>query len=148
MFVALAAWSWGRWPDVLVDFGRELYVAWRISEGDVLYRDVASFYGPLSPYVNGLWFRLFGVSLRALALLNVAVMAAVTAGLYTLVRRASGGSRWGALAGGIVFLSMFGFAHLDEAGTAGSDHRANVFCPRSQVKRERVLTACPGGDTI
>jgi dolichyl-phosphate-mannose-protein mannosyltransferase len=115
IFVALAAWSWGRWPDVLVDFGRELYVAWRLSEGDVLYRDVASFYGPLSPYVNALWFRLFGVSLRTLALCNMAVMALVAAGLYALVRRA--GSRWGALAGATVFLAMFGFAHLVANGS-------------------------------
>jgi hypothetical protein len=117
VFAALAAWSWGRWPDVLVDFGRELYVAWRLSEGDVLYRDVASFYGPLSPYVNALWFRLFGVGFRTLALCNMAVMAAVTAGVYALVRRAGAGSRWGALAGGTVFLSMFGFAHLVANGS-------------------------------
>ncbi len=117
VFVALAAWSWGRWPDVLVDFGRELYVAWRLSEGDVLYRDVASFYGPLSPYVNALWFRLFGVSLRTLTLCNMAVMAAVGVALYALVRRAAGGSRWGALAGGVVFLSMFGFGHLITNGS-------------------------------
>ena len=117
VFVALAAWSWGRWPDVLVDFGRELYVAWRLSEGDVLYRDVASFYGPLSPYVNALWFRLFGVSLRTLALCNMALMAGVVSGLFALVKRAGGGSRWGALAGGTVFLAMFGFAHLVANGS-------------------------------
>ena len=117
VFAALAAWSWGRWPDVLVDFGRELYVAWRLSEGDVLYRDVASFYGPLSPYVNALWFRLFGVGLRTLVLCNMAVMAGVAAGLYALVARAGAGSRWGALAGGVVFLAMFGFAHLIANGS-------------------------------
>ena len=88
VFAALTAWSWRRWPDVLVDFGRELYVAWRLSEGDVLYRDVASFYGPLSPYVNALWFRVFGPGLVTLAWLNLALAAAVAAGLYALVRRA------------------------------------------------------------
>ena len=112
VFTALAAWSWRRWPDVLVDFGRELYVAWRLAEGDVLYRDVASFYGPLSPYLNALWFRVFGPGLVTLAVLNMAITAAVTAGLYTLVRRAAAGSAWGALAGALVFLSTFAFAHL------------------------------------
>ena len=53
--------SWGAWPDVMVDFGRELYVPWRITLGEVLYRDLEWFNGPLSQYVNALWFRLFGV---------------------------------------------------------------------------------------
>jgi len=32
---AMLRWTWGTWPDVLVDFGRELYVAWRLAEGEV-----------------------------------------------------------------------------------------------------------------
>src|SRR5436190_23730318 len=58
----MLTWSWGSWPDPLIDFGRELYTPWQLSQGKVLYRDVASFYGPLSPYVNVVWFKLFGVS--------------------------------------------------------------------------------------
>ena len=42
---AASVWSVG--PDPLIDFGRELYVPWRITEGDVLYRDVAYFNGPV-----------------------------------------------------------------------------------------------------
>ena len=49
VFAALLWWSWRRWPDPLVDFGRELYVPWRINAGQVLYRDLASLFGPLSP---------------------------------------------------------------------------------------------------
>ena len=48
--LAMLWWTWGRWPDVLVDFGRELYVPWRLASGDVLYRDVAYLNGPLSAY--------------------------------------------------------------------------------------------------
>ena len=112
VFVALAASSWRRWPDVLVDFGRELYVAWRLSEGDVLGRDVISFYGPLSPYVNAAWFRLAGPGLVTLALLNLAIAAAVTAGLYAWLRRAAAGSAWSPLAGALVFVTTFAFGHL------------------------------------
>jgi hypothetical protein len=115
-FAGLAAWSWRRWPDVLVDFGRDLYLAWRLSEGDVLYRDVASVYGPLSPYLNALWFRVFGTGLLTLAIANMAILAAVAAGLYTLLRRAGGGSTGGALAGTLVFLATSGFAHLIASG--------------------------------
>ena len=46
----MAAWTWRTWPDILIDFGREAYVAWRLTEGDVLPRDVVYVSGPLSPY--------------------------------------------------------------------------------------------------
>ena len=55
--------SWRKWPDVIVDFGRELYIPWRLSEGAVLYRDVDDVYGPLSQYFNAGLFRLFGPGL-------------------------------------------------------------------------------------
>ena len=48
--IAMLWWTWFKWPDPVVDFGRELYTAWQISEGKVLYRDIAYFNGPLSPY--------------------------------------------------------------------------------------------------
>jgi len=48
--IAMLRMSWGKWPDVLVDFGRELYVPWMLAEGKVLYRDLLYFRGPLSPY--------------------------------------------------------------------------------------------------
>ena len=46
VLIALAAaamllWTWGTWPDILVDFGRELYMPWQITKGQVLYRDLA-----------------------------------------------------------------------------------------------------------
>ena len=37
VFAALAAQSWRRWTDPLIDFGAELYVPWRLLEGDRLY---------------------------------------------------------------------------------------------------------------
>jgi hypothetical protein len=30
--VAMLAHTWRTWPDPLIDFGRELYLAWRVSE--------------------------------------------------------------------------------------------------------------------
>lgn len=42
---------------MIVDFGRELYVPWRLAEGDALFRDVVHFNGPLSPYLNAALFR-------------------------------------------------------------------------------------------
>src|SRR3984893_6418131 len=85
-FAALTFWSWRKWADPLVDFGRELYVPWQITRGKMLSRDIASLFGPLSPYINALWFRLFGVSLITLADVHLAVLCLAVAGIYHLLR--------------------------------------------------------------
>jgi hypothetical protein len=82
--------NWLRFTDVLIDYGREIYVPWRILEGDVLYRDLAWFHGPLSPYWNALMLHLFGVSLATLTWVNVALAALTATLLYRLLLRASG----------------------------------------------------------
>ncbi|MCC7408734.1 MAG: hypothetical protein IT442_11730, partial [Phycisphaeraceae bacterium] len=89
-FVMMATWTWRTWPDVLVDFGREVYTAWRISQGQTLYVDVAWFNGPLSVYFNGLLFRGFGPGIMTLAWANMLILAGVTAVLYWLLDRAWG----------------------------------------------------------
>ena len=66
--------SWHRTGDPLRDWGRELYTAWRISEGDLLYRDVASLVGPLSHTINGALFTIVGAGQSALALLNLVIL--------------------------------------------------------------------------
>ena len=83
-------WSWGRCPDVLVDFGRELYTAWQLSEGRTLYVDVAYFNGPLSPYWNALVFRCFGASVATLTLANAAVLGAILVLIYQLMSALAG----------------------------------------------------------
>jgi 4-amino-4-deoxy-L-arabinose transferase-like glycosyltransferase len=106
----MLAWTWNPWADPLVDTGRELYVPWRLTEGEVLYRDLAWFNGPLSPYCNALLFRLFGVGLDTLVRANLLLLAAAVALLHALVRRV-----WGTLAatvGGLVFLVGFAFGPL------------------------------------
>lgn len=110
----MLSWTWGTWPNVLVDFGRELYVAWRLSEGQVLYRDIAYFNGPLSPYLNALWFELFGTSLRTLVLCNGVLLLALTSLLYSLLARVS--DRLGATAGCLVFATVFAFNQVDAVG--------------------------------
>ena len=40
------------WPDVLVDFRREIYIAWRLAKGETLYADLAYHFGSLSPYLT------------------------------------------------------------------------------------------------
>jgi Dolichyl-phosphate-mannose-protein mannosyltransferase len=114
VFTALLWWSWRRWCDPLVDFGRELYVPWRINAGQVLYRDLASLFGPLSPYVNALWFRTFSTSLLTLALCNAVIFAATVAGIYHLVRAST--DRVTATAASLTTLLLFGFTQYIDVG--------------------------------
>ncbi len=75
---------------MLVDFGRELYVPWRLSLDEVLYRDVAHFNGPLSPWIHAALFRVTGPSYQALFTLNLVLFALFTALLARWIARSSG----------------------------------------------------------
>jgi hypothetical protein len=87
---AMVAWTWQTWPDAVSDSGRELYVAWQLASGKVLYRDVAYFNGPLSPYLNALWFAIAGPGLSILEVANgvLALVAVVLS--WRFVRRLAG----------------------------------------------------------
>jgi hypothetical protein len=106
----LLATSWRRWPDPLVDFGRELYVPWRLSNGALLYRDADDIYGPLSQYLNAGLFRIAGPGLMTLVAANLAVFAGILATAHLLVRRAWGAGA--AFAATAVFLAVFGFSQF------------------------------------
>ena len=107
---ALYVWTWGSWPDVLVDFGRELYTPWRLTEGEVLYRDIAWFNGPLSAYVNALLFLMTGPSLGALTSLNLGLLALAVTLIYRLTLQLS--DNVAATGACLVFLTVFGFGQL------------------------------------
>jgi hypothetical protein len=103
-------WSWGTWPDPLVDFGTHLYIPWQLSTGKVLYRDITYYNGPLSPYFNSLMFRLFGVSIRTLVLVNLLILAATMLLAFRLTLRASG--RATAIFGALTFVLIFAFGQI------------------------------------
>ena len=72
VFVLMASVTWRKWPDLIIDFGAQLYIPWRLSEGAVLYRDLFYFAGsPLSQYFNALLFKVFGVSFSTLIAANL-----------------------------------------------------------------------------
>ncbi|HEV2435990.1 MAG TPA: glycosyltransferase family 39 protein [Verrucomicrobiae bacterium] len=107
-FVIAAAVTWRKWPDVIIDFGLQLYLPWQICEGG---RVVSGFPlsggGPLSDYFNALLFKIFGVSFRTLIFANLAI----TAGLLVLIYRRflAAADRWTAttLCLGIVLVFAF-----------------------------------------
>ncbi|MFL6569861.1 MAG: glycosyltransferase family 39 protein [Chthoniobacterales bacterium] len=106
-FIAI---SWRKWPDPLVDFGRELYIPWRIANGEVLYRELGGHFGPLAQYFNGLLFKIFGPGLMVLVTANLIIFAIILLTFYLIARRAWGAV--GAVAGTAVFIAVFGFSQL------------------------------------
>jgi len=114
LFGALVAWSFGTWTDPVIDFGFELYVPWRLVEGDVLYRDIAYRNGPLSPYFNAFVFGTLGVGVRSLVAANLAIFAAIALLLYAALARAT--SRLGAAAGVALLLCVCGFSQYGTVG--------------------------------
>lgn len=130
-FVALFAWTWGTWPDVTVDFGRELYVPWRLTEGAQLFRDLAWFNGPLSPEWNALMFRVFGVGLSTLVWVNALLFAATLALLHGVLRAISSPSA--ATIACVVVIATCGFGQLVGIGNY------NYICPYSHEATHGVL---------
>jgi len=128
--LVMLVWSWGTWPDALIDFGRELYVPWQIGEGKVLYRDLAWFNGPLSPYLNAAVFSLLGVSLRSLVLFNLLWLSGVCVVLYRLLLRIS--NRFAATSGCVAFLTLFAFGQMEFVGNF------NWVCPYSHAMTHGV----------
>jgi hypothetical protein len=112
--VFFLATSWRKWPDALIDFGPELYVPWRITQGSLLYRDLDNNYGPLSQYLNAALFRIFGTSMTVLVAANIVVFAGILTVIYVLFRRAWG--RVAAFLSSVILISVFGFAQYLQIG--------------------------------
>jgi hypothetical protein len=108
--IAILARNWAGWANPIIDFGRELYVPWQLTQGKVLYRDIAYLDGPLSPYLNALWFTLLPVSLRTLEAANLCIAAAVSCLIFALLRRLGG--RLVGFSGVAVFLMIFAFNRI------------------------------------
>ncbi len=119
--IFMASISWLKWPDLVIDFGEQAYIAWRLSEGAVLYRDIVYFYGPLSSYVHAFLFSVFGPQLIVLIIFNLALVAALTVLIYKLFLFV--GSRLSALIAGLTFLVVFAFAQYLWIGNY------NFVCP-------------------
>jgi len=120
---AMLRMSWRKWPDVLVDYGRELYVPWRLNEGEVLYRDILHFYGPLSDYLNAFLFKVFGTSMMTLVFFNIALVAALTYLIYRIFSATT--DRLVAAAASATFLTAFAFSQNVITGNY------NYVCPYS-----------------
>lgn len=113
--------SWRKWVSILWDFGRELYIPWQLSEGKVLYQDIAHFRGPFSQYLNAFVFWIFGPSMMTLAVFNIALIVVIAVLIYNFFLMVSG--RFVATVNVFLFLTMFAFSQLRLVGNF------NYVCP-------------------
>jgi len=108
-YAFLLSRSWLRWMDPMIDFPRDLYLAWRVSEGDLLYEKVANWYGPLAQLVQAAAFRLFGVGIDTIVWTNIVLTAVVVILLRDIFRTL--GNRLSGWLAAVVFLGVFAFGH-------------------------------------
>jgi hypothetical protein len=84
--LAMTAWSWGRLVEIQYDFGREVYIPWQLALGRRLHVDLVYYYGPLSPYLNALVFRLLGSGVQILMGINLIIVLLILILLYYINR--------------------------------------------------------------
>src|SRR5580658_7040904 len=115
VLVTLTIKTWRKWPDLVVDFGAQLYMPWQISTGAVLYRDVHYLAGgPLSQYWHGLLFKIFGVSFLTLIVSNLAVLVLMVSLIYLCFYRCS--DQLTSITACVAVLVAFAFAHYTTIG--------------------------------
>jgi len=134
--IIMAHWSWGKWSDPMIDFGRELYVPWQILEGSTLYTDIAYFNGPLSPYINSLWFLLLGVHMRSMIIANFIILGIILLVFFKLLEKVD--SRIGATVGCLIMITVFAFARYDFVGNY------NFIAPYSHEMTHGLLLSSLG----
>jgi 4-amino-4-deoxy-L-arabinose transferase-like glycosyltransferase len=102
--VAVLAWftlfAWASWGKMLNqpirDFGREVEISARLLTGELLYRDLQTYYGPLPYYANALALFLFGHHLKVFYLVGLVLALLTTLLFYRLAKRLTSG-HWAAL---------------------------------------------------
>jgi hypothetical protein len=115
VFVGLLAMTWRKWPDMMLDFGLQLYMPWKISNGAVLYRDLAYMTGgPFSQYLDAGLFHVCGVAFMTLAMFNLALLVLMVLMVYRCFYQAA--DQLTALMCGLAILLVFAFSHYSDYG--------------------------------
>ncbi len=115
--------SWLKWPDLLVDYGQQVYVPWRLSEGEVLFKDISYGYGPASVYLHSWVFTIFGPGILKLAIFNMLITGGLSLQIYFLFKKIA--DTWTATLCGLTFVLVFAFAQYRGGGLF------NFICPYS-----------------
>lgn len=87
VFIFLTVYTWGRWGDLQIDCGREVYVPVEILKGRMLYRDIWYPYGPLVPYMQAILVWCFGIHLNTFYSFGLLINLSIAYLVYSLARR-------------------------------------------------------------
>lgn len=86
-FTLLAWASWGKLVHLIFDTGNEVEITASLLTGQLLYRDLQTFYGPLAYYINALPLLLFGQHLEVFYATGLALALAATLLVYQLAKQ-------------------------------------------------------------
>ncbi len=89
---ALFVVSRGKWSDAIIDSGREWIVPDALARGELLYRDVVYWFGPLTPYAHAAVFRVLGSSFATLVVAGALGACAALLAFHLALRRVTGRS--------------------------------------------------------
>ncbi|MBD2772974.1 ArnT family glycosyltransferase [Iningainema tapete] len=95
-FVIFSFATWGKIELPIIDIGREVEISARLLTGQVLYRDIATYYGPLSYYINALALFIFGQRLEVFYAVALFLALVATLLFYRLALRLTN-AHWAAL---------------------------------------------------
>lgn len=113
-FLIMSIISWRKWADILVDFGRELYIPWRLSSGLTLYKDLAHLFGPLSQYYHSFLFSICGTTYMTIICSNMIILIIFLCALYLLIDQVA--SRPAAVMSCGVIIYVFAFSQYVRIG--------------------------------
>ncbi|MEM7555307.1 MAG: hypothetical protein AAF378_14625 [Cyanobacteria bacterium P01_A01_bin.84] len=85
-FVILAYLNWGKLEFPIIDIGHEIEPPARLLNGEVLYGDVESYYGPLAYYLNALFILVFGHHLEIFYIIGLTLTLAIALLFYRLAK--------------------------------------------------------------
>ncbi len=95
-FILLAFVSWGKLAHPIFDTGQETETTARLLGGELLYRDLLNYYGPLPYYMNAFALLLFGHHLEVFYAVGLVLGLAITLLTYQLALRLTN-KPWAAL---------------------------------------------------
>lgn len=104
LFAITLTYTWARWGELRIDAGGAIDRAARVAQGQLLYRDVQSPYGPLGTYAMATVFRVFGIHLSSVYAFCIVVVALQGWMLWLLGRRVM--SEWEAAFGVAMFWAL------------------------------------------
>ncbi|MEE9498750.1 MAG: glycosyltransferase family 39 protein [Nitrospinaceae bacterium] len=112
--LVMAVISWQKWQDLIVDYGQQVYTAWQLSEGQVLYKDMTYLHGPFSAYLHALVFKIFGPGIMVMAWFNLGLLIALAGIIYALFLKFA--DELTATLATLTFLGVFAFGQYAVGG--------------------------------